>query len=527
MKLQRIQSFRLLFATSLVVSATAMAEASANPFDQFNSWKFWGGNIFNSHSNPFEVRLNAGNVSGLRTKWAFTTGGDVSATPTVENDFVYFPDFGGNLFKLNAQNGTQVWSHKISEYTGIAASFSRNSPAIVGNLLIFGDQASATIMAVNKDSGELVWKTVIDPTPNAIITNSPIVFNGRVYVGTSTSEETLAGSDPNLVLKVRGRVCSLDVNSGKLLWQTFMVPEGYTGGAVWGSTFGVDVKRNSLYVTTGNNHSVPPQVSACLKQASTVAQQQQCLDPQNYINAVLSLDLYTGEVKWAHLSGGADTWIVSCLVSNPSSLPCPDPAGVDYDFGSGPNLFTVNNNGQEIDYVGAGQKSGVYWALNPDDGSVRWATLVGPGSFLGGIQWGSAVEGNRIYCAIVNADHVTVKLAPDGTQTTNGGLWAALDAATGKILWEIPASGQQPFHPGLVAEAFGQVTAANGVVYAASFAGDMVAIEGTTGTILWHFSSGVSVICGPSIVNGTLYWGTGYKRGQGIGGNTVYAFSLP
>jgi polyvinyl alcohol dehydrogenase (cytochrome) len=266
-------------------------------------------------------------------------------------------------------------------------------------------------MAVNKDSGELVWKTVIDPTPNAIITNSPVVFNGRVYVGTSTSEE----------------------------------------------------------------------------------------------------------------SWGADTWILSCLVSNPSSLPCPDPAGVD----SGPNLFTVNKNGEEIDYVGAGQKSGVYWALNPDDGSVRWATLVGSGSFLGGIQWGSAVEGNRIYCAVVNANHVTVKLAPDGTQTTNGGLWAALDAATGKILWEIPASGEQPFQPGLVAEAFGQVTAANGVVYAASFAGDMVAIEGTRGKILWHFSSGVSVICGPSVVNGTLYWGTGYKRGRGIGGNTVYAFSLP
>jgi len=199
---------------------------------------------------------------------------------------------------------------------------------------------------------------------------------------------------------------------------------------------------------------------------------------------VLSLDLSTGEVKWAHLAGGADTWILSCLVSNPSSLPCPDPAGVDYDFGSGPNLFTVNNNGTEIDYVGAGQKSGVYWALNPDDGSVRWATLVGPGSFLGGIQWGSAVEGSRIYCAVVNANHVTVKLAPDGTQTTNGGLWAALDAATGKILWEIPASGEQPFQPGLVAEAFGQVTAANGVVYAASFAGDMVAIEAVSYTHL-------------------------------------------
>jgi polyvinyl alcohol dehydrogenase (cytochrome) len=108
-----------------------------------------------------------------------------------------------------------------------------------------------------------------------------------------------------------------------------------------------------------------------------------------------------------------------------------------------------------------------------------------------------------------------------------GGLWAVLDAATGKVLWEIPASGTQPGQLGVVAEAFGQMTAANGVVYAASFAGDMVAIEGTTGKILWKFSSGVSVICGPSVVNGTVYWGAGYTRGGGIGGNTIYAFSLP
>jgi hypothetical protein len=64
-KLRGIQTLRLLFATSLVVSATAMADASASPFDQFNSWKFWGAISSTPHSNPFEVRLNPRNVSGL------------------------------------------------------------------------------------------------------------------------------------------------------------------------------------------------------------------------------------------------------------------------------------------------------------------------------------------------------------------------------------------------------------------------------------------------------------------------------
>jgi len=42
----------------------------------------------------------------------FTTGGDVSATPTVDGDAVYFPDWGGNLFAVEKDSGRLIWSHK-------------------------------------------------------------------------------------------------------------------------------------------------------------------------------------------------------------------------------------------------------------------------------------------------------------------------------------------------------------------------------------------------------------------------------
>jgi polyvinyl alcohol dehydrogenase (cytochrome) len=529
-----MQNYCLLFATSLVVFSSALAEdahrnSSINQRScgQFNSWKNWGGNIFNSHSNPFEEKLSPASVSNLTTKWTFTTGGDVSATPTVENGFVYFPDWGGNLFKLDTTNGKQIWVHKISEYTGIATSLSRNSPTIVGNLLIFGDQASATLIAVNKESGDIVWKTLIDPLSTAIITSSPVEFDGRIYVGTSSNEETLAASDPKLVLSFRARVACLDAQSGKILWQTFMAPEGYTGCAVWGSSFPIDLKRHSLYVTTGNNYSIPKEAETCVAHASNVVQQLKCLEPDDFVEAVVSLDLYTGKVNWVNRVKGADTWLLSCLFANPTGLPCPDPNSSDFDFGSGANLYTINKDGQNIDYLGAGEKNGIYWALDPDNGRVRWATLVGPGGFLGGIQWGSATDGKRIYVAIANSLNITYRLAPDGKQSANGGSWAALDAATGEMLWQIPETGESPARPGFAAEASGQVTTANGVVYAGSLAGDMLAIEAETGKVLWKFASGASVVCGPSVVNGTLFWGSGYRRGHSIGGNTVYAFALP
>ena len=70
-----------------------------------------------------------------------------------------------------------------------------------------------------------------------------------------------------------------------------------------------------------------------------------------------------------------------CSVEN-----CPSPKGPDYDFGQGPALFSATIGGQARDLLGAGQKSGVYWALDRDTGTVVWQTEVGPGSVLGEVS---------------------------------------------------------------------------------------------------------------------------------------------
>jgi polyvinyl alcohol dehydrogenase (cytochrome) len=169
--------------------------------------------------------------------------------------------------------------------------------------------------------------------------------------------------------------------------------------------------------------------------------------------------------------------------------------------------------------VGFGQKSGIYWALNPDNGNVIWSTPVGPGSSLGGIEWGTATDGKRIYVAIADKDHLAYTLVPSGQQITWGS-WSALDVPTGKILWQIP-------DPTVGTIDTGSVSVANGVMYAGSYSGQMYALNAETGAILWNFASGGSVIDGPSIVDGVLYWGSGYRNiPPGIGNNKVFAFSL-
>jgi polyvinyl alcohol dehydrogenase (cytochrome) len=56
----------------------------------------------------------------------------------------------------------------------------------------------------------------------------------------------------------------------------------------------------------------------------------------------------------------------------------------------------------------------------------------------------------------------------------------------------------------------------------------MFALDAATGAILWQFAAGSSVNSGPAVVNGTVYWGSGYSRSgvEGSGNTRLYAFSL-
>jgi polyvinyl alcohol dehydrogenase (cytochrome) len=148
-------------------------------------WRMGGQNLFNTRHQQAEQRVNPTNVSSLAPRWVFTTGGDVSTTPAVVDGAVYFPDWGGNLFKVDAQTGNKVWSRRIQDYTSMPGSLSRVTPAVTEDALYLGTQFGATMLAVRKDTGDLIWKTQLDDHFQATITQSAVVFQQRVYVGTS------------------------------------------------------------------------------------------------------------------------------------------------------------------------------------------------------------------------------------------------------------------------------------------------------------------------------------------------------
>jgi polyvinyl alcohol dehydrogenase (cytochrome) len=508
----------------LLVSAVSGQGQGQSDDSKSGQWRIAGQNLSNSWSQPAEHSISPANVNGLTPKWVFTTGGDVSATPTVDGNAVYFPDWGGNLFAVEKDTGRLIWSHKISEYDGVEGAVSRVSPAVDGNQVIIGDipnskqaHKGANVISVDRQTGTIQWMTQVDTHPAAIITGSPVVFDGMVYIGISSSEETLALNPAYPCCSFRGSIVALDEKSGAMRWKTFDMPDnggqpgGYSGGAIWQPP-AIDPKRGMLFAGTGNNYTAPVAVEAC----QNATPRANCAAADDFFDTALALDLKSGQIKWSKKLQGIDTFTGTCGFGSARPTPgnpnCPVPDSQDFDFGgAGPNLVA--------NLVGFGQKSGIYWALDPDNGNVVWSTLVGPGSSLGGIEWGTATDGQRIYVAIANRFQLPYTLVPSGQKIT-WGAWSALDVATGEILWQMadPTAGTIDT---------GSVSVANGVMYAGSYSGQMYALDTRTGKILWNFASGGTVIDGPSIVDGTLYWGSGYRNiPPGIGNNKVYAFSL-
>jgi polyvinyl alcohol dehydrogenase (cytochrome) len=494
-----------------------------------SNWNSAGGDLQNTRFQPNEKTFNVDNVDELEVKWVFTTGGDVSATPAVVGDTVYFPDWAGNLYAVDKWTGQERWKASIAAATGVSGDKARATPAIAGDKLIIGTQGpfggGGKILAFNKDNGALVWSTTLDTHPAAVITQSATVFGNRVFVGTSSVEESFATDPTYPCCSFRGQMAALDLGTGAILWSLRTAPEGFPGNAVWGSSPAIDQKRGQVYIATGNNYDAPPEVLDCIDAAAGDPEAQQaCLPADNHFDSVMALDMKTGAIRWVTRMLGFDAWTVDCIPFLGEGVNCPEPAGPDFDFGQAPALFTVRDGGRRVDVVGAGQKSGQYWTLNPDTGAVRWVTQAGPGGTAGGLQWGSAVDGRRIYTADANSNANAWTL-PDGTTTTNG-VWSGLDAVTGELLWQtVPTFGGSL---GIGGASSGPVTTANGVVFGCSLdpLGHMYALDGATGEILWTFASGGACLSGAAISEGRLFWGSGYSNFS-TENNKVFSFGLP
>ena len=84
----------------------------------------------------------------------------------------------------------------------------------------------------------------------------------------------------------------------------------------------------------------------------------------------------TGKLVWNFQATEGDAWNLAC----PTIINCPGTKGRDLDFGMAPILVTGKDGKQRLL---AGQKSGVVYAINPENGKLLWRTRIGKGGALG------------------------------------------------------------------------------------------------------------------------------------------------
>ena len=339
----------------------------------------------------------------------------VSAAPLVVDGVAYYVTWNGAFIALDYSSCRELWqtnvSHIITSYQplgpiAVAVKLplvSRTTPVMERNTLFIGTQANALLLAIDKRDGSLIDLVQISKHPFAVITQSPTIWQGTVFVGSSSLEEGVAAVYPGYVCcSFIGSMNALTLKneSFTLLWSQSMIPLGskFSGAAVWGPQPAIDPTRNQVFIATGNVYSTPPEYDACLNKTnnSSISLQGNMTDPcvpQNvYQESVIAFDAATGRINWVHELTPLDAWNLACIVTQINPLNCPPSPGLDADFGMAPSFVPASESTPfGKDTLVVGQKNGILYAISAQTGDLFWATVTSPDGEVGGLIWGIAV----------------------------------------------------------------------------------------------------------------------------------------
>jgi polyvinyl alcohol dehydrogenase (cytochrome) len=485
----------------------------------------WGANLENWRYQR-DPGITAVDLTRLEVKWAFGFPGAVAAfgQPTIAGGRVFVGSQNGHVYSIDAKSGCYYWDFSAS--TGVRTAI---TVARVGNtdVALFGDRRG-NVYSVDVATGKQVWRVTPDDGPRTGITGAPALFEGRLYVPISGGDDSSAADPKYECCKGRGAIVALDAATGKTIWTTYTIPDarplaknaigtqlwGPSGVSIWASPT-IDAKRRILYVGTGDNHSAPATDTS---------------------DAVIALTLDTGTLLWTRQLLKGDMGNAACLSTDQAN--CPQPHGPDYDLGTSPNLVTLDT-GKRVLVIG--QKSGMVWALDPDEGGrIVWSKRVGAGGVLGGVQWGTATDGNAVYAAVSDIAFVSLVLGqPLVPDPDKGGGLHALRVDTGATLWSAPPAKACANRTNCSPAQSAAVTATPDFVLSGAVDGHIRAYATANGAVMWDFDTarpfttvnGVKAnggsldAAGATVAGGMLFLNSGYGLYGGQAGNVLIAFS--
>jgi glucose dehydrogenase len=471
------------------------------------------GNYTNDR-NVTGSKINSSNVATLTKAWSFALSGKsafgvFSANPIITKDSVYLQDINSNVFKLDRATGVAKWTKKFN-----APTTGPNGVAL-GNGMVFGGTATEAF-ALDDATGAVKWSRKLVRQKSEGIDMAPLVWNNMVIISTvpGASLANFYGGGG------KGIVHALDVATGATKWSFDTTtsnlwgnPKVNSGGGLW-STPSVD-KNGDIYMAVANPGPWPG-VPGKPNGASRPG-------PNLYTNSLVVLDGDTGALKWHWQAIKHDLR--------------------DWDLHLGPILTSFTINGVPTDVAVLGGKMGTVYVVDrntrqliwkkdvgkhtPEDGPNRNAPMkkfpvtVYPG-WLGGVETSMAVADGVIYvpvnnlCSIYERQDNFTKGSKLCDFATSTGQMLALDGATGSVRWNKTVKQQN----------YGGATVANDLVFTMFFDGTTYAYNRTNGAEAWKQK-------GPAQGNATLavsedmvIVGTGFASAKGQKAQVV-AYKLP
>jgi polyvinyl alcohol dehydrogenase (cytochrome) len=497
--------------------------------DSAAGWPGWSTTSSNDRFQSAErAGLSVPQVRNLKLKWAFGFAGDITAfaAPTIQNGVLFTGSAAGVVHAMNARSGCLYWTFQADGPVRAATLIAKNG---VGYSILFGD-LTGWFYSLDAFTGRLLWKHRIDAHEATRLTASAVAQDGIVYVPAASWEETRSANPKYSCCTFRGSVTALRIRDGSEVWKAYTieppkqtgvnrdgVPQfGPSGAGSWSAPTS-DAKRGVLYLTTTDNYSNPATKTS---------------------DAVLALSLKTGEILWSQQMTSEDVYSWGACPDDKSSC------GPDFDFGS--SAILVHPRGRDL--LIAGQKSGIVYALDPDEkGKILWQVRVGTGGTTGGVQWGMASDENNVYAAVSDIVHLPDSLARDHASLgganfdpVRGGGLTALRLTDGSKAWFAPSYPCVPPRPGCSPAQSAAVTGIPGAIFSGAMDGHLRAFSTGDGQLLWDFDTvreypavnGIKAKggsldgAGPIVVDGMVYVNSGYPRFGGNAGNVLLAFGV-
>ncbi len=313
--LASVIGFALISGSSAFAAGVtdAMIEADAKNGKDVLTW----GMGQNGQRFSTLTQINTKNVSKLVPAWSFSFGGEKQrgqeSQPLVHNGKMFVTASYSRIYAVDSKTGKKLWKyeHRLPDGIMPCCDVINRGAALFDNLVIFAT-LDAQIVALDQDTGNVVWKEKIDDYAAGYSASAaPLIAQGLLLTGVSGGE-----------FGVIGRVEARDPKTGKMVWVRPVV-EGHMGykydasgkatengisgttnktwpGELWksggattwlGGTY--DTSTGMAYFGTGN----PAPWNSHLRPGDNL-----------FSTSTVAIDVATGQIKWHYQNTPNDGW---------------------------------------------------------------------------------------------------------------------------------------------------------------------------------------------------------------------------